>query len=183
MFHDRGHFAVQSAGPGKTAEDFAESHGVEYVRLPGDIRRLARSSSISNFCRRQPMDMDLKAFPTARGTYALILRAIRRRRLRIGRLGHLQIEPGWCVYVGSAFGSGGLRARLGHHRRKSTKPHWHIDYLKAALQCHSIWFTIDPEKRESDWTAALRALPGYSVSMPGFGTGDSQSDGSHLFFI
>ena len=49
------------------------------------------------------------------GSYALILQADRRRTVRIGRLGQLAVEPGCYVYVGSALGPGGVRARVGHH--------------------------------------------------------------------
>jgi Uri superfamily endonuclease len=36
-------------------------------------------------------------------------------RLEIGRLGVYDIVPGYYAYVGSAFGAGGLRARICHH--------------------------------------------------------------------
>ncbi len=46
------------------------------------------------------------------GTYALVLACQKTGRVRIGRLGVLALQPGFYVYVGSAFGSGGLAARL-----------------------------------------------------------------------
>ena len=51
------------------------------------------------------------------GTYALVFRAKRKRRLIIGKLGTLNLQPGCYVYVGSAFGPDGLKARIGHHRK------------------------------------------------------------------
>ena len=68
------------------------------------------------------------------GTYALLLRARSGGRIQIGRCGSLAVRPGWYVYVGSAFGPGGLRARLRHHCRLAERPHWHIDYLRRALR-------------------------------------------------
>jgi Uri superfamily endonuclease len=56
--------------------------------------------------------MDL---PDQKGTYVLIAKVTEVRRLRIGYLGEFDIVPGFYAYVGSAFGSGGLRARIGHH--------------------------------------------------------------------
>ena len=67
--------------------------------------------------------------PEAKGTYVLVVSVVQMKRLEIGRLGAYDIVPGFYAYVGSAFGSGGLRARLGHHLESTASPHWHIDYL------------------------------------------------------
>ena len=64
------------------------------------------------------------------GTYALVLRSRKLASLRIGRLGTLKLQPGFYVYIGSAFGTGGLQARIKHHQRIAAHPHWHIDYLR-----------------------------------------------------
>ena len=69
---------------------------------------------------------------TRRGTYALILRALERRRIRIGRFGWLTAREGYYVYVGSAFGAGGLGGRLRHHLHPARASHWHIDFLRKA---------------------------------------------------
>ena len=58
------------------------------------------------------MAMDL---PEAKGTYVLIAFVAQMKRLEIGRLGAYDIVPGYYAYVGSAFGAGELRARIGHH--------------------------------------------------------------------
>jgi len=49
------------------------------------------------------------------GTYAFLLASQKTGRLDIGKLGPLVLKPGVYVYVGSAFGPGGLAARIGHH--------------------------------------------------------------------
>jgi Uri superfamily endonuclease len=64
-----------------------------------------------------------------RGTYVLVACASRMKQLEIGRLGTFTIVPGFYAYVGSAFGAGGLRARLGHHLESTAAPHWHIDFF------------------------------------------------------
>ena len=64
---------------------------------------------------------------TAFGTYILILQTQTERMIPVGRLGVMAVRPGWYVYVGSAFGPGGVKGRVGHHARPQTKPHWHID--------------------------------------------------------
>lgn len=113
------------------------------------------------------------------GTYALILRSSRSERLQIGRLGILEQEPGYYIYVGSAFGPGGLWARTRRHRRKIGASHWHIDYLKPWLDLREIWYTHDPVRREHQWAKALLTVPESSVPLPGFGSSDCRC-GTHL---
>jgi Uri superfamily endonuclease len=55
--------------------------------------------------------MDL---PEDKSTYVLIASVLQMKRIEIGRLGRFDIIPGHYAYTGSAFGSGGLCARLGH---------------------------------------------------------------------
>ena len=47
------------------------------------------------------------------GSYAVILRNRKQATIDVGRRIQLAIEPGYYLYVGSAFGPGGLRARVG----------------------------------------------------------------------
>ncbi|NIP37734.1 MAG: GIY-YIG nuclease family protein, partial [Candidatus Dadabacteria bacterium] len=64
------------------------------------------------------------------GTYTLIYRNRSKTRVQVGRLGKIYIQPGYYIYVGSAFGPGGVRARVSRHFRKTKRSHWHIDYLR-----------------------------------------------------
>ena len=117
----------------------------------------------------------------APGTYALILHASQALPpITIGKLGKLPITPGYYVYIGSAFGSGGVRARVAHHCRTSHKPRWHIDYLRAQLELIEIWYTHDPRPREAEWVTYLQAMAGVFQPMRGFGASDSRHT-SHLF--
>lgn len=54
-------------------------------------------------------------FPDEKGTYVLIAFVPQLKRIEVGQLGQFDIVPGFYVYVGSAFGAGGLAARIGHH--------------------------------------------------------------------
>ena len=114
------------------------------------------------------------------GTYILILEAERRARITAGRLGELMLEPGWYAYVGSAFGPGGVAARCRHHRRIARRPHWHIDYLRAACELREIWFSHGPRRREHDWAGLLQDSRGARQPADGFGATDCGC-GSHLF--
>jgi Uri superfamily endonuclease len=89
-------------------------------------------------------------------------------------------EPGYYLYIGSAFGPGGLTARLAHHCRIATRLHWHIDYLRSALPVVEIWRACHAVRREWLWVKTMGALPGARVPMPGFGASDHRG-ATHLF--
>ena len=114
------------------------------------------------------------------GTYVLVLRSSIHRRLAIGRLGPLVLEPGTWLYVGSAFGPGGLRARTNRHRTKHTGRRWHIDFLKPWVRLAEIWFTEDPVHREHEWANWFGSNEGLHTPLPGFGSSDCRCR-SHLF--
>ena len=101
------------------------------------------------------------------------------RCLRVGRLGSLVLRPGWYVYVGSAFGPGGVRARVAHHRKLAARPRWHVDYLRRQAALKHVWYTCDPTPREHEWARVLRQLPGAEVPLRGFGSSDCRCP-SHL---
>ena len=69
--------------------------------------------------------------PSIPGTYALFLTLSVPAELTIGKLGAFAFPAGWYVYTGSARGPGGLQARLRHHLRPASRPHWHIDHLRT----------------------------------------------------
>ena len=116
------------------------------------------------------------------GTYALVLASQKTGPLRIGKLGTLELKQGVYIYVGSAFGPGGLAARIRHHTQIAVRPHWHIDYLRAACDLIEIWFTTEAARREHSWAGAVARLPGAGVPMPGFGSSDCQC-ATHLFWF
>ena len=124
--------------------------------------------------------MDL---PDDKGTYILIVQVDQLKRLEIGRLGLFDIVPGFYAYVGSAFGSGGLRARLGHHLDSTAELHWHIDYLLQVAAPVEVWLTRADRKLERYWAELMENAPGFRVPIPRFGSSDyHRSRASHLFY-
>ena len=119
---------------------------------------------------------------TQPGTYALLLANQKTGPVRIGKLGTMELQPGFYVYVGSAFGPGGLSARIKHHRQVAAHPHWHIDYLRAVCDSVEVWFTTDSGGHEHSWAKAVAKLPGASVPMPGFGSSDCECEAHLLWF-
>ena len=89
--------------------------------------------------------------PPDPGSYVLVLRCDIGGGLKVGALGELRLEPGFYLYVGSALGPGGLRARLRHHWCHSARPHWHIDYLRARVELHEIWWSAASQRLEHAW--------------------------------
>lgn len=120
--------------------------------------------------------------PGAAGTYALLMRSDTRRRVAVGRRGEMRLQPGWYLYVGSAFGPGGLAGRLAHHLGLARRPRWHLDYLRPAVSPRELWYTTEPIAREHDWAQLLAARPGAVMPLPRFGATDCRCP-AHLFFF
>jgi Uri superfamily endonuclease len=116
------------------------------------------------------------------GTYGLVLFCASRAGIRVGRRGTMQLQPGYYVYLGSALGPGGLRARIAHHQKRSSRPHWHIDYLRAHTRLHSLWLNYDGTRHEHAWARAMQKMPDATIPFPRFGASDCRCP-SHLFFF
>ncbi len=114
------------------------------------------------------------------GTYVLILQSRLSAQLQIGRWGQIDIDKGYYIYVGSAFGPGGVRARVLRHCRKKKKHHWHIDYLSVVLNPWCAWYSHDKNRLEHLWADVFVDMPDM-ISIPGFGCTDCKCS-SHLFY-
>ena len=119
-------------------------------------------------------------YPDCHGTYILFLRVAHAYSAQVGALGRLDFKTGIYAYVGSAFGPGGLRARLSHHLSPVRAIHWHIDYLSQEAEALEIWYTCDPARREHQWAGIIASLPEASGLHTGFGASDCQCR-THLF--
>ncbi|MFC2054130.1 DUF123 domain-containing protein [Chloroflexota bacterium] len=133
--------------------------------------------------------------PPEPGTYALELSLYQPQRITIGRLGEINFPQGEYIYVGSALGPGGLRARLGRHLHKNNFSYfWHIDYLKRNAETRSLYYLIKSpcaihldSSRTQDksalplkpvecvWSQTLSAIPYANIPAPGFGASDCHS--------
>ncbi len=115
--------------------------------------------------------------PTEPGAYALTFRLDDPVTLPIPRLQNPVLAEGIYVYAGSAFGPGGIRARVSRHLRADKKAHWHIDRLSARAACIDV--KIYPGGRECALVADLLAT-GAVVPVPGFGSSDCRDCPAHL---
>lgn len=160
--------------------DGLQSHGRRLAPGVGQRRSKSQIQRLTGNARRSLLPvMDL---PEDKGTYILIVLVAQMKRLQIGRLGTFDIHPGFYAYIGSAFGPGGLRARVGHHLESIAEPHWHIDYLLGLGQPVEVWYAISDRKLERDWVELLADAPQFQTPIPRFGSSDyRRSRTSHLF--
>ena len=115
------------------------------------------------------------------GTYILWLKSESHHSISVGRWGELTIQPGFYGYVGSAFGPGGVRARVSRHCRAEKRQHWHIDYLRPYTTPTTIWYSHTPERLEHIWANGLLQMA-ETIPIKGFGSSDCQCE-SHLCFM
>ena len=121
-------------------------------------------------------------FPNHPGTYILLLHMEHSAQLTIARLGRVDCAAGWYVYVGSAFGPGGLRGRLKHHLTPRRSAHWHIDYLREAATVRTVCWQASERIFEHRLAATLAACPDAMIPIPRFGASDCMCV-SHLVFF
>jgi len=114
------------------------------------------------------------SLPDESGTYVLRLRVPEPTSVEVGALGRVELTPGRYAYVGSAFGPGGLRARVRRHARNGPDKslHWHVDYVRAAARLEGAVWSTDDVRHECTWAQHLRALDGARVPCPGLGASD-----------
>lgn len=116
-----------------------------------------------------------------KGAYFLVIRLDTPPQLDIRRLGAQALPAGTYVYAGSAYGPGGMAARLKRHFRKDKSPHWHIDRLTLAASDMSAFAVVDGH--ECRLVASLLAAEGYETALPGFGSTDCRTCQSHLLRV
>lgn len=121
--------------------------------------------------------MNLKPDP---GTYAIILKNDKSTRIQIGKWGELDLQPGYYIYDGSAFGPGGVQARVSRHLHTDKRPHWHIDYLRAHVTPIEAWVSYETERLEHQWADILLRMPEITP-IHGFGCSDCNCQ-THLFY-
>jgi Uri superfamily endonuclease len=100
--------------------------------------------------------------------------------IEVGRLGSISFDAGIYAYVGSAFGPGGLAARLGRYIAGPVRKHWHIDHLLEHGEVAGALVSTNTSRLECTWATWLGTR--CSGHTRGFGASDCSCH-SHLFFI
>ena len=107
--------------------------------------------------------------PAVAGAYLLWLPIDRPLDLAAPKPG-ARLDPGIYLYLGSANGPGGLRARAARHLRADKRRRWHVDQLTVVAGARAralAW----PGGDECSWREAVQAA-GASVPVPRFGASD-----------
>lgn len=113
------------------------------------------------------------------GTYALVFECRKPATIEVGRLGAVELQQGFYIYVGSALGPGGVKARVERHWRSDKRLHWHLDYVTEYLTPVEAWYVNGTSRDEHRWAATLAAQSDIST-VQAFGASDC-SCGSHFF--
>ena len=112
------------------------------------------------------------------GAYALVIELDRPCRLAIATLAPATLPAGRYLYLGSARGPGGIRARVARHLRRNKTRHWHVDHLTARGRITG----VITAPGGSECALARRALKFAAVAAPlaGFGSSDCRECPAHL---
>ncbi|MHA1523986.1 MAG: GIY-YIG nuclease family protein [Alphaproteobacteria bacterium] len=141
---------------------------------PIGSHRLRQLVSQATQWRQAPATVTRPA-PAAPGAYGLVLFLERKIVLRGGR-GNL--PKGAYVYAGSAYGPGGMGARLARHLGRPKTLHWHIDQL-TAIATEKLGFPA-PGGNECDIIQRLLDTGEFDVPIAKFGATDCRTCTSHL---
>jgi sugar fermentation stimulation protein A len=112
------------------------------------------------------------------GIYYIVLWNDKDRVIECGSLGNLQFKKGYYIYSGS--GKNNLFKRIGHHRKKKKKKHWHIDYITAGMKVSADIPIVTDEYKECDLADILDKNSGEPVK--NFGSTDCKCF-SHLHYF
>ncbi|MFN2283508.1 MAG: GIY-YIG nuclease family protein [Anaerolineae bacterium] len=130
--------------------------------------------------RWRALEIPDASLTTAPGTYAIGLRIPAVVHCTIGALGDWTLPAGLYCYVGSAWGSGGLAARVRRHLRGGTVRRWHVDYVRACATPIAMW--LAPYDRcECAWAAYLLESQEVRVIVPRCGASDCRC-AAHLLY-
>ncbi len=116
--------------------------------------------------------------PSETGADVLIIEFTAPLEIDVVTLPRAALPAGRYAYCGSAYGPGGLNARIGRHQRADKALRWHVDHLTRAGRVVDV--KAVPGGRECDLLRLLLAQPGASVPVPGFGSSDCRAGPAHL---
>ena len=79
--------------------------------------------------------------PAQLGAYLLLIELTKVTDVKLSNKRRASLVPGRYLYAGSAYGPGGLRARIARHMRRAKVQRWHVDQLtKTGVRDAWIYF-------------------------------------------
>jgi len=123
---------------------------------------------------------DPERLPGTAGAYALLLTTYAPLAPPVPRPKGCTLTPGLYVYLGNAYGPGGIAARVRRHLRPAKRPRWHIDHLVPHAEVRRVldW----PGGSECAWRQWLSER-GASVPVRGLGSSDCRNCPAHLLRV
>lgn len=116
-----------------------------------------------------------------KGTYLLFFHIKDAINVKI-RNRNLKINSGHYLYIGSAFGSGGLSSRLSRHLKREKKIFWHIDRLTTLSSCKIEGIAIAINQHVECIISQTLAKMDFLEPIIGFGNSDCKMGcRSHLY--
>jgi len=122
-----------------------------------------------------PWDM-IKRESHDSGSYFVVLRLERDRRISVGSIGDIKFRKGFYLYVGSA--KKDLTQRINRHRSERKNLFWHIDYLREHAGFHAALPIRASVDLECEIAASMSKIADWQVD--GFGSSDCSCE-THLF--
>ena len=108
------------------------------------------------------------------GAYLLLIELTKVTDVQLSNKVSASLVPGRYLYAGSAYGPGGLKARIARHMRRAKAQRWHVDQLTKNGVRGSWTFQ---GCNECDLVDMNSVLP---VPIVGFGSTDCKRCRSHL---
>ena len=142
------------------------------------LPQISRALSAAGIVGTRVAQDQLRTIGAEKGAYVLALELAHPVRLNFAKFTGCTLKPGWYIYLGSARGTGGLRARLRRHFLKTKKMHWHVDRLTVAATKSEAFAVCGGD--ECELVAALLDRPEFALAIPGFGSTDCKRCSSHL---
>ena len=124
---------------------------------------------------------DPRFLPAAGGAYALVIATHRAVTITLAGREPAELPEARYLYGGSAYGPGGIRARVGRHLKGAKSIRWHVDRLSNAFGVAAV--IALPGGRECALLEEVRGWEGVTVPAPGFGSTDCGTCAAHLVML
>ena len=126
---------------------------------------------------------NIEALNSEKGTYMLFIYLKNNINVIVSRK-KFMLKKGYYIYVGSAFGNGGIKARVKRHLRKQKRIHWHIDHITGTEESEIIAIALATEQQVECIISSILSSINDVTPIFGFGNTDCKDHcESHLFFI
>jgi Uri superfamily endonuclease len=113
-----------------------------------------------------------------KGAYLLLIDIIKPYDVTISTLAETILETGQYIYIGNAYGPGGIQSRLKRHFATSKKTHWHIDHITT--QAKDVTAYAVENGIECDLVKTLFESGRFHFPIKNFGSSDCKLCTSHL---